>query len=172
MEIILKSKKNNKTFIIRCPDGNGSFEYWTDSGHGFTNCIEEATRFDKKEGVNKLGELLHEEDLACELFDISIPYECPVKVGTVIVPSFPYNRTNLPEVVTHVPTIQGGSLNLFSPDPLWSETSRNKKYTVQKFLEYIDNNDILVIWDPLKQAVPKNNKEYLASINCLWSNIK
>lgn len=131
--------------------------YWTDSGHGFTKSPNEATRFTKENGIRKLGELLHEDKIVCELLDVSIPYECPVKVGTVVL------RDGVAEMITQVPQLKGGSLLLISP-------KGSREIRIQDFLEELHAGDLEILWDPELRMIPDENHNYLEAHGFLKDN--
>ena len=145
-------KDTEQQFVVRW-DGDPKYpqdHYWFDSGQGFTKSFNEATRFTKEKGIRKLGELLHENEIVCELMDVSIPYESPVKVGTALL----NNRMGVAELIVGVPQIKGGSLTLVSH-------TGNRELRIQDFLEELVEEDLQVLWDPERSVVPECNDEYL-----------
>ena len=141
------TSKIQPQFVVLWDQGSRD-HYWSDSGHGFTTCLNEATRFTKENGIRKLGELLHEEEIVCELMDVSVPYVSPVKIGTVVL------RDGVAEMVNSVPLVKGGTLLLISPgDP--------REIRIQEFLEEIHDGDLDVLWDPDRSVVPETGMDYL-----------
>ena len=131
----------------------GSFSipmYYTESGQGFTECLGSATRYTEKQGIHKIGELLHESKVICELVIVSIPYVSPVKVGTALL----NNRMGVAELIIGVPQIKGGSLTLVSH-------TGTREVPIQDFLEALYEEDLQVLWDPERSVVPDCNDEYL-----------
>lgn len=135
--------------------------YWTDEGHGFNESIESATRFTKKDGLLKLGELLHEECCACDLVDVTSPYVSPIGIGLVAI----RNSTNgsTPFMVTGVPKYRGDALTLFGG------SSGTLRVTIRDFLEDLQEENFEVIWDPARSMIPEDNEEFLESHGFLGS---
>ena len=153
------TSKIQPQFVVRWGgDQNSQDHYWFDSGHGFTKSLNEATRFTKENGIRKLGELLHGSGTVCELVDVSIPYECPVKVGTVVL-----NDDGVAEMITQVPQIKGGTLLLISP-------GSHREIRIQDFLEEINDGDLEVLWDPELCMIPDENHNYLETHGFLKDN--
>ena len=144
-----KGKKVAPRFVV-VQDGDPSSPpfYWSDGGYGFTKELSDATRYSKEGGIRKLGELLHEDGVVCELVDVSVPYVSPVKVGTVVL------RDGVAEMVNSVPLVRGGTLLLISPgDP--------REVRIQDFLDDIHRGDVDVLWDPERSVVPESGADYL-----------
>ena len=154
------TSKTQPQFVIRdCETPALPDFYWSDSGHGFTASLSEATRFTKENGIRKLGELLHEDKIVCELVDVSVPYISPVKIGTVVL------RDGVAEMVNSVPLVKGGTLLLISPgDP--------HEISIQDFLEEIHNGDLDVLWDPDRSEVPETGMDYLEANGFIDDNGK
>jgi len=150
------TSKIQPQFVVLWDQGSRD-HYWSDSGHGFTSSLNEATRFTKENGIRKLGELLHEDKIVCELVDVSVPYVSPVKIGTVVL------RNGIAEMVNSVPLVRGGTLLLISPgDP--------REIRIQDFLEEIHDGDLDVLWDPDRSVVPETGMDYLEAHGFLKDN--
>jgi hypothetical protein len=150
------TSKIQPQFVVLWDQGSRD-HYWSDSGHGFTTSLNEATRFTKENGIRKLGELLHEDKIVCELLDVSAPYVSPVKIGTVVL------RDGVAEMVNSVPLVRGGTLLLISPgDP--------REIRIQDFLEEINDGDLEVLWDPELRMIPDENHNYLEAHGFLKDN--
>ena len=142
------SKTQPQFVVMENGDPHSPPFYWTDGGYGYTKELSEATRYSKEGGIRKLGELLHEDGVVCELVDVSVPYVSPVKIGTVVL------RDGVTEMVNSVPLVRGGTLLLISPgDP--------REIRIQDFLDEIDDGDLAVLWDPERSVVPKSGLDYL-----------
>ena len=124
--------------------------YYTESGQEFTEHLGSATRYTEKQGIQKIGELLHESKVVCELVNVSVPYESPVKVGTALL----NNRMGVVELIVGVPQIKGGSLTLVSH-------TGTREMPIQDFLEHVYEENLQVLWDPECSIVPEDNEYYL-----------
>lgn len=150
------SKTQPQFVVMKKGDPSSPPFYWTDGGYGYTKELSEATRYSKEGGIRKLGELLHEDGVVCELVDVS-PYVSPVKIGTVVL------RNGVAEMVNSVPLVRGGTLLLISPgDP--------REIRIQDFLEEIHDSDLEVLWDPELRMIPDENHNYLEAHGFLKDN--
>lgn len=141
----------SKQFVVRYHDIESSIvHYWSDSGHGFTTSEQEATRFSKNKAILKLGELLHENKLTCELVEVTTAYESPVQTGTVVLNT----SRNVAELIIRTPTIKNGALILVSCEG-------TRELEIQSFINDIIDGDLDIIWDSSREMIPKDNADYL-----------
>lgn len=158
-----RSNKDSNAFVIRRLSSlteDVHYEtplYWSESGYGWHKSPSEGTRYTLEQSTRKLGELLHEEKIIGELVDVTVPYESPVKLGTVVV------KGTKAFMVMKVPQVKGDTLTLSSP-------GSNVETTIQGFLESITENDFEVIWDPERGLVPEDNDDYLEAHGFVSSN--
>lgn len=144
-KIIFKQVKN---YVVKRSGTHGSADYYWNDEDGFKKDLVSATRYTEKEGVYKLGEILRNNQIVCELVEFPDHYVSPVKAGTVV------KNNKLVEMVTVVPETEDELLLLTSPDG-------NRHLSIQEFLEEIRDGFIDVIWDPETQKTPESSMYYL-----------
>jgi len=154
--------KKKNYFIIRYHsslDNENTYDkpmYWSDSGYGWIESSQKATRFLEDKADKILLHLLKEHKIAAELIDITKPFESKFHINTVFIDSY-----GVPHTITACPNFSGDTyiLSYFNSN----ESNINYKcWQEENLVDDLHNQDLEVIWDPQQKKVPESNEDFLS----------
>lgn len=156
--------KKKTYFIIRYHsslDNENTYNkpmYWSDSGYGWIESPQEATRFLEDKADKILLHLLKENKIVAELIDITKPFESRFYINTVFVDS-----CGTPYTITGCPSFSGDRYVLSYTVFDFNEYKvKYKCWQEEDLVDDLQNQDLEVIWDPQQRKVPESNEDFLS----------
>lgn len=182
--MLKKEKKKNKTkqqkfkknkalrqFVIKFVENRDPYDpseyvrsmFWVEENKEWTDNLQEGTRYIKDAGSKYLSKLLDDHKMVGELVDVTDPYKCSIKLGTILID---INNTSL--MICRIPQISCDTLELVGYSSEAGEI--REEMTLKNFVNKVQSELLMVVWDSAygagqKKVSQSNNNDYLISNN-------